>query len=65
MATITYCDKCKKEKTLEKSREWSRVSLRTVATNKLPGIESFYADFEFCPDCGKILLPKILNIINT
>jgi len=62
MATITYCDKCKKQK--EDGNDWGRLSLDNAQYIK--GLEkSLWHNLVFCSDCTKKIFPKILKILNT
>mgnify|MGYP001610694001 CR=1 FL=1 len=61
MATITHCDKCKKEKTKEEESEWTAISVYSYRSK----IEKFRSPqkFEYCTECGKKILKKIIRIL--
>ncbi len=61
MSTITYCDKCKKKQ--GSTREgWISLTLNNVNLES-QGLDNYYNNFNFCPTCAKILLPKIVSIL--
>lgn len=62
MSTLTICDHCGKKETSPKG--WSSLSVRTGEL-KIKGLEGILGDyFNFCPQCGKIVLTKINKILN-
>jgi len=60
MATITYCDICKKRKA--DGEEWSSISLHMRGSD-MPKLKTFWPSVNLCPKCGKIILPKIIKLL--
>ena len=71
MGTITTCDRCDKKITPKEEDNKFGVTMRgniseslAVLDDKKPSEWPYnYRNFEFCPKCAKVMLPKIVNIL--
>ena len=62
MSTIKYCDKCNKKQGKDRDG-WSGFRILGGYGLKIKELGLIFTDFELCPDCAKVLLPKVINIL--
>ena len=62
MATVIYCDHCrKKQKTID---DWELVTFYVQHHNVIvPGLEGSSTKLTLCLDCGKKMLQKFVKIL--
>ena len=62
MSTKTFCDKCKKEKGQHFSG-WTSFRVYGGQGLNIEELRLMITDFELCPECAKITLPKIIKVL--
>lgn len=62
MATITYCDRCRKK---QKDRKgWAKISIFAESIVKTKGLKHLLTNFELCDTCAEQAVAVILKMLN-